>query len=96
MSDILALPSTSPQAPVLHFSLDDLVLEIRSTDALVSVPWNLVLSFATAMQAAARRGWAGAYRGFFSHPTLPSGVGVFVSLVVGQVVEGVGGGEVMG
>lgn len=60
------------------------------------VPWNLVLSFASAMQSAARRGFAGGYRGYFSHPTLPRGVGVFVSLVVGQVVEGGGIGQIAG
>ena len=76
----------SSEDNAFRISLDGLVLEMTSTGQ-VPIPWTLVYQFARAMFEASHRGFAGWYRGFLTHPTLPLDVGVHVELGIRLVAE---------
>ncbi|CAF9912051.1 MAG: hypothetical protein HETSPECPRED_000812 [Heterodermia speciosa] len=76
----------SSENHAFRISLDDIVLEMRSTGQ-VPIPWTLVYQFARGMFEASHRGFAGRYQGFLTHPTLPLDVGVHVWLRIRLVAE---------
>lgn len=75
-----------PQASSLRISMDQLTLQMTSTQQ-ISIPWNVVYHFAMAMREATTRGFPGRYVGYFTHPTLPFDVGVHVVLGISQVAS---------